>query len=132
FSEATNAVKASFKRNWRREDLTNKGRIPLYAHKCLKKIYLTLFCALLSFTIGSYFHFIWDSGGLFTVLTAAGTILLLFTTSPLAVRMKVLLLMTAAYSIGALVTKYHNGKTQKMLNIVQISIVVRNLNFHRL
>ncbi|CAN4111878.1 unnamed protein product [Withania somnifera] len=100
---------AYFKRNWERQDLTNKGKIPLYAHKCLNKMYLTLFCALLSSTIGSFDRLTWDARGLFTVLTAAGTILLLFTTSPLAVRKRVVFLMTAAYFIGAsigLFTKY--------------------------
>ncbi|KAM3357608.1 bax inhibitor 1-like [Capsicum galapagoense] len=122
-----NVVKAYFKRNWKREDLTNKGKILVDAHIRLKKIYLTLFCALLSSTIGSFFHLIWDVGGLFTVLTAAGTIFVLFTTSILLVRRRVLLLMTVAYFIGAsvgLFTRYLFGIDQGVVFSYLVSITI--------
>ncbi|KAM3266100.1 hypothetical protein T459_03240 [Capsicum annuum] len=115
FSRAMNAVKAYFKRGWRVGDLKHEGKIQPHAHKCLKKIYFTLFCALLSSTIGSFFHLIWDVGGLVTVLTTAGTILVFFTTSPLLVTRRFWLLVTAAFLFGAsvgLLTEYLFGIEQ--------------------
>nr|XP_016478224.1 PREDICTED: bax inhibitor 1-like [Nicotiana tabacum] len=143
---AMNAVKAYFKRDWERKDLTNQGEIPLYAYKCLKKsldncldknvelrkdvvipeilskifryydlVYLTLFCALLSSTVGSFFHLIWKAGGFFTVLTFAMSILFLFSTPPLLVRRRVFFLMAAAFCFGAsvgLLTEYLFGIDQ--------------------
>ncbi|KAG5627076.1 hypothetical protein H5410_012294 [Solanum commersonii] len=105
FSNMKNAVKAYFERNWNKEDMMDPDEIPPTAHKSLKKIlvgqstyrfpFLSLFfkcslafddntevCALLSSTVGSSFHYIWDVGGLFTVLIASGTIIFLFTTPP--------------------------------------------------
>ncbi|KAK4372100.1 hypothetical protein RND71_007484 [Anisodus tanguticus] len=102
-------MKAYFKRNWKREDLMNSGEITLHAHKSLKKVYLTLFCAMLSFTFGSFLHLIWEAGGLFTVLSSVAFSLWLYFTPPWRAKKRVILLMFAAYSFGAsigLFTKY--------------------------
>nr|XP_016478225.1 PREDICTED: uncharacterized protein LOC107799601 [Nicotiana tabacum] len=82
---AMNAVKAYFKRNWKKEDMMNSQEIPLHAYKCLKKVYLTLFCALLSSTVGSFLHLIWEAGGFFTVLISAASILCLYFTPAMKV-----------------------------------------------
>ncbi|CAN4111877.1 unnamed protein product [Withania somnifera] len=108
-SEMKNAVKAYFTRNWSNEDMMNPDEIPLHAHKTLKKVYLTLFCATLTATFGSYLHLIWDAGGLYTVLSSVASLLCLYFTSPWSVRKRVLLLMIAAFSLGVSVgifTKY--------------------------
>ncbi|KAJ8565554.1 hypothetical protein K7X08_008130 [Anisodus acutangulus] len=107
--KSVNAVKSYFKRNWKKEDMMNSGEIPLHAHKSLKKVYLTLFCAMLSSTFGSYLHLIWEAGGLFTVLLSVACLLWLYFTSPWRVKKRVLLLMIAAFTVGASVgifTKY--------------------------
>ncbi|XP_019256446.1 PREDICTED: bax inhibitor 1-like [Nicotiana attenuata] len=107
---AMNAVKAYFKRDWKRRDMMNSEEIPLYAYKSLKKVYLTLFCALLSSTVGSFLHLIWEAGGFFTVLISAASILSLYFTPAMKVKKRVLYLMIAAYSLGAsvgLLTEYH-------------------------
>ncbi|XP_049364494.1 bax inhibitor 1-like [Solanum verrucosum] len=73
------------------------------------KVYLTLFFAMLSFTSGSFSHWIWEAGGRFTILSSVASLLCLYFISPLGVRTRVLLLMIAAFSIGASVgifTKY--------------------------
>ncbi|KAG5627077.1 hypothetical protein H5410_012295 [Solanum commersonii] len=105
-----NAVKAYFNRNWTREDLMNTGEISEYAYTSLMTVYLTLFCAMLSFTFGSFLHLIiWEVGGLFTVLSSVASLLWLYFASPLRVRLRVSLLMYAACTLGAsfgLFTKY--------------------------
>ncbi|XP_015161268.1 bax inhibitor 1-like [Solanum tuberosum] len=71
-----NAVKAYFNRNWTREDLMNTGEISEYAYTSLTTVYLTLFCAMLSFTFGSFLQLIiWEVGGLFTVLSSVASLL---------------------------------------------------------
>ncbi|KAL3381044.1 hypothetical protein AABB24_001261 [Solanum stoloniferum] len=104
-----NAVKAYFERTWNREDMTNPDEIPLRAHESLKRVYLTLFCAMLTATFGSILHLIWEAGGQFTVLSSVASLLCLYLTSPWSVKKRVLLLMIAAFSFGASIgifTKY--------------------------
>ncbi|XP_010325286.1 bax inhibitor 1-like isoform X1 [Solanum lycopersicum] len=107
--QAMNAVRAYFVRNWTREDLMNTGEMTQHAYASLKRVYLTLFFAMWSFTFGSYLHWIWEAGGRFTVLSSVASLLCLYLTSPSSVRTRVLLLMIAAFSIGASIgifTKY--------------------------
>ncbi|XP_027768482.1 bax inhibitor 1-like [Solanum pennellii] len=105
-----NAVKAYFNRNWTREDLMNTGEVSEYAYTSLTTVYLNLFCAMLSFTFGSFLHLIiWEVGGLFTVLSSVASLLWLYFASPLRVRLRLSLLMYAACTLGAsfgLFTKY--------------------------
>ncbi|XP_019068803.1 bax inhibitor 1-like isoform X1 [Solanum lycopersicum] len=98
---AKNAVRAYFVRSWSIEDLMNNGEIPQQAYKSLKKVYLTLFFAMWSFTFGSFLHWTRGAGGQFTVLCSVASLLCLYFISPLRVRTRVLLLMIAAFSIGA-------------------------------
>ncbi|KAG5627066.1 hypothetical protein H5410_012284 [Solanum commersonii] len=98
---ALNAVRAYFVRNWTIEDLMNNGEIPQHAYTSLKRVYLTLFFAMWSFTFGSFLHWTRGAGGLFTVLSSVASLLCLYFISPLRVRTRVLLLMIAAFSIGA-------------------------------
>ncbi|XP_055817584.1 bax inhibitor 1-like [Solanum dulcamara] len=109
FSNMKNAVKAYFERNWNREDMVNPDEIPMHAHESLKKVYLTLFCAMLTATFGSFLHLIWEAGGLFTVLSSVASLLCLYLTSPWSVKTRVLMLMISTFSFGASVgifTKY--------------------------
>ncbi|MCD7446084.1 Bax inhibitor 1 [Datura stramonium] len=104
-----NAVKAYFNRNWKRTDMMNSGGFPQHAHTSLKRVYLTLFCAMLNATFGSYLHLIYEVGGLFTVLLSVASLLWLYFTSPWRERKRVSILMVAAFFIGAsvgLFTKY--------------------------
>ncbi|XP_049384730.1 bax inhibitor 1-like [Solanum stenotomum] len=99
--DAMSAVRAYFLRNWTIEDLMNNGEIPQHAYTSLKRVYLTLFFAMWSFTFGSFLHWTRGVGGLFTVLSSVASLLCLYFISPLRVRMRILLLMIAAFSIGA-------------------------------
>ncbi|XP_059311192.1 bax inhibitor 1-like [Lycium ferocissimum] len=104
-----NAMKAYFKRNWNKEDMLNSFEIPLHAHKNLTKVYLTLFCATLSATFGSFLHLIWEAGDLYTVLTSVTCSLWIYFIKPWKVKRRVFLLMIAAFSFGAslgIFTKY--------------------------
>ncbi|KAH0751283.1 hypothetical protein KY290_030515 [Solanum tuberosum] len=107
--QAMNAVRAYFVRNWTIEDLMNNGEMTQHAYASLKRVYLTLFFAMWSFTSGSFSHWIWEAGGQFTVLSSVASLLCLYLISPLRVRTRVLLLMIAAFSNGASIgifTKY--------------------------
>ncbi|XP_055817583.1 bax inhibitor 1-like [Solanum dulcamara] len=101
FSVMKNAVKAYFNRNWRRQDMMDSGKMPEQAYTSLKKVYLTFFCAMLSFTFGSFLHFIGEAGGPFTVLFSVTSLFWLYITDPWRVRKRVRLLMFAVFNLGA-------------------------------
>ncbi|KAM3357525.1 putative protein isoform X2 [Capsicum galapagoense] len=82
YSEMKIAAKAYFNRNWNREDMLNPNEIHGHAHKTLKK-------------------WIWEAGGLYTVLSTVASLLWLYLTLPWSVRKRVLLLMIAVFSFGA-------------------------------
>ncbi|XP_010325263.1 bax inhibitor 1-like isoform X1 [Solanum lycopersicum] len=104
-----NAVKAYFNRNWTREDLMNTGEVSAYAYRSLTMVYLSLFCFMLSFTLGSLLHSInREVGGLFTVLSSVASLLWLYFASSLRERLRLSLMLYAACTLGAsfcLVTK---------------------------
>ncbi|KAM3266182.1 bax inhibitor 1-like isoform X1 [Capsicum annuum] len=101
YSEMKIAAKAYFNRNWNREDMLNPNEIPGHAHKTLKKVYLPLLCTTLAATFGSFLQWIWEAGGLYTVLSTVASLLWLYLTLPWSVRKRVLLLMIAVFSFGA-------------------------------
>ncbi|KAG5627059.1 hypothetical protein H5410_012277 [Solanum commersonii] len=61
----------------------------------LFQVYLTLLCAMLSFTFGYYLHLFWEEVGPFTVLSSVASLLGLYFTLPMA--MRVLLLLCVPY-----------------------------------
>ncbi|KAF3614558.1 hypothetical protein FXO38_35594 [Capsicum annuum] len=67
YSEMKIAAKAYFNRNWNREDMLNPNEIPGHAHKTLKK-------------------WIWEAGGLYTVLSTVASLLWLYLTLPWSVK----------------------------------------------
>ncbi|KAL3381056.1 hypothetical protein AABB24_001267 [Solanum stoloniferum] len=83
--QAMNSVRAYFVRSWTREDLMNTGEMTQHAYASLKRVYLTLFFAMWSFTSGSFSHWIWEAGGLFTILSSVASLLCLYFISPLRV-----------------------------------------------
>ncbi|KAM3357604.1 bax inhibitor 1-like [Capsicum galapagoense] len=112
------AANAYFIRNWRRQDLMNSGKMLQHAYQSLKKVYLTLFCAMLAFTFGSFLHLIWEAGGPFTVCSSVASLLWLYSIPPWRVRVRVSLLMITASSFGAsvgLFTKYLFGIDQVII-----------------
>ncbi|KAF3656146.1 putative bax inhibitor 1-like [Capsicum annuum] len=117
-SVAMNAVKAYFKRSWRRRDMMTLAKIPVHYHQNLRMVYRTHFWAMLCATVGSYLHLFWEVGGLFTVLCSVASLLCLCFTSPHRVRVRVSLLMITASSFGAsvgLFTKYLFGIDQVII-----------------
>ncbi|KAH0653408.1 hypothetical protein KY290_031691 [Solanum tuberosum] len=101
-------VKSYFVRNWNRDDMMNVDEIPVEVHTSLKKVYLTLFCAMLSSTFGSYVRWISVAGGKFTVLPYVASLILIYYTPPGRVKTRVLLLMLAACLFGASVNAFTN------------------------
>ncbi|XP_047250294.1 bax inhibitor 1-like isoform X1 [Capsicum annuum] len=85
YSEMKIAAKAYFNRNWNREDMLNPNEIPGHAHKTLKKVYLPLLCTTLAATFGSFLQWIWEAGGLYTVLSTVASLLWLYLTLPWSV-----------------------------------------------
>ncbi|KAH0653348.1 hypothetical protein KY289_031026 [Solanum tuberosum] len=88
--------------------MMNIDEIPHDVHTRLKKVYLTLFCAMLSSTFGSYLQWILIAGGKFTVLSCVASLIWIYFTPPGRLKTRVLLLMLAAYSFGASISAYIN------------------------
>ncbi|KAL3363782.1 hypothetical protein AABB24_012823 [Solanum stoloniferum] len=84
-------VKSYFVRNWNRDDMMNMDEILVEVHTSLKKVYLALFCAMLSSTFGSYVRWISVAGWKFTVLSYVASLILIYYTPPGRVKMRVLL-----------------------------------------
>ncbi|KAH0650782.1 hypothetical protein KY284_030694 [Solanum tuberosum] len=62
--------------------MMNIDEIPHDVHTRLKKVYLTLFCAMLSSTFGSYLQWILIAGGKFTVLSCVASLIWIYFTPP--------------------------------------------------
>ncbi|KAL3363726.1 hypothetical protein AABB24_012783 [Solanum stoloniferum] len=105
---AINGVKSYFNRTWNFDDMMNIDEIPHEVHTRLKKVYLTLFCAMLSSAFGSYLQWISIAGGKFTVLSCVASLIWIYFTPPGRLKTRVLLLMLAAYSFGASISAYIN------------------------
>ncbi|KAF3637964.1 putative bax inhibitor 1-like [Capsicum annuum] len=93
------AANAYFIRNWRRQDLMNSGKMLQHAYQSLKKVYLTLFCAMLAFTFGSFLHLIWEAGGPFTVCSSVASLLWLYSIPPWRVKAFACLLPSLVVSL---------------------------------
>ncbi|XP_055824098.1 bax inhibitor 1-like [Solanum dulcamara] len=106
--QAINAVKWYFNRNWNIEDMMNSDEIPDEVLRTLKKVYLTLLCAMLCSTFGSFMHLISVAGGKFTVLSYVASLIWIYFTPPGRLNVRFLLLMLVAYSFGASVSAFTN------------------------
>lgn len=93
--------------NWSYDTLKNFRQISPIVQNHLKRVYLTLCCALIASAVGAYLHILWNIGGSLTTLACFGTIIWLLSIPPHEEQMRVSLLMMSAVfegvSIGPLI-----------------------------
>eukprot|EP00252_Welwitschia_mirabilis_P026105 TRINITY_DN838_c0_g1_i2.p1 TRINITY_DN838_c0_g1~~TRINITY_DN838_c0_g1_i2.p1 ORF type:complete len:251 (-),score=19.87 TRINITY_DN838_c0_g1_i2:270-1022(-) len=88
---------------WDYGSLKNFNRISPHVQNHLKRVYLTLCCALVTAAVGVYLHLLWNIGGILTAIGGIATLFWLFSIPPVpyneAKRLK--LLMACALLNGA-------------------------------
>ncbi|XP_021275791.1 bax inhibitor 1-like [Herrania umbratica] len=87
--------------NWSYDTLKNFRQISPVVQTHLKRVYLTLCCALIASAVGAYLHLLWNIGGYLTTFAGLGTIIWLLSTPPYQEQKRVSLLMTSAAFEGA-------------------------------
>ncbi|XVF51839.1 hypothetical protein PTKIN_Ptkin04bG0216500 [Pterospermum kingtungense] len=87
--------------NWSYDTLKNFLQISPIVQTHLKRVYLTLCCALIASAFGAYLHVLWNIGGYLTTFACFGTIRWLLYIPPFEERKRVSLLMMSALFEGA-------------------------------
>ncbi|XP_077244842.1 bax inhibitor 1-like [Tasmannia lanceolata] len=88
-------------RSWSSDSLKNFRQISPVVQNHLKKVYLTLCCALVASGVGVFLHILWNIGGFLTTVGCMGSIIWLLSTSPYQERKRVGLLMATSLFEGA-------------------------------
>ncbi|XP_022758219.1 bax inhibitor 1-like [Durio zibethinus] len=86
---------------WSYDNLKNFHQISPIVQTHLKKVYLTLCCALIASAFGAYLHILWNIGGCLTTFACFGTMIWLLSTPPYQEQTRVSLLLTSAVFEGA-------------------------------
>ncbi|KAG7542485.1 Bax inhibitor 1-related [Arabidopsis thaliana x Arabidopsis arenosa] len=87
---------------WSHDSLRNFHEFTPAVQNHLKRVYLTLFCALIASAFGAYFHMVWNIGGNVTTLGFTGTMIWLrFTPSHEQQSKRLFLLYLSALLKGA-------------------------------
>lgn len=92
---------SSSRNRWSYESLKNFRQISPVVQTHLKKVYLSLCCALVASAAGAYLHILWNIGGLLTTLGCVGSIAWLMSTPLYEEQKRMALLMAAALFKGA-------------------------------
>jgi FtsH-binding integral membrane protein len=92
---------SSSRNRWSYDSLKNFGHISPAVQTHLKKVYLSLCCALIASAAGAYLHLLWNIGGLLTTFACMGSMFWLLSTPPHQEQKRVALLMMAALFEGA-------------------------------
>ncbi|XWS62051.1 hypothetical protein CRYUN_Cryun07bG0177800 [Craigia yunnanensis] len=87
--------------NWSNDTLKNFRQITPNVQTHLKRVYLTLCCALIASSVGAYLHILWNIGGYLTTFACLGTIIWLLSIPPYEEQKRLSLLMTSAAFEGA-------------------------------
>ncbi|XVF52535.1 hypothetical protein PTKIN_Ptkin05aG0026200 [Pterospermum kingtungense] len=87
--------------HWNYDTLKNFRQISPIVQTHLKRVYLTLCCALVASAIGAYLHILWNIGGYLTTFACFGTMIWLLSTPPHEEQKRVSLLMASAVFEGA-------------------------------
>ncbi|XP_022718466.1 bax inhibitor 1-like [Durio zibethinus] len=87
--------------NWNYDTLKNFRQISPIVQTHLKRVYLTLCCALIASAVGTYLHILWNIGGYLTTFACFGTTIWLLSIPPNEEQKRVSLLMTSAVFEGA-------------------------------
>nr|AGN54391.1 Bax inhibitor 1 [Nicotiana benthamiana] len=96
-----NSQSASSRNRWSYDSLKNFRQISPFVQTHLKKVYLSLCCALIASAAGAYLHILWNIGGLLTTLGCVGSIVWLMATPLYEEQKRIALLMAAALFKGA-------------------------------
>ncbi|KAJ8538693.1 hypothetical protein K7X08_029989 [Anisodus acutangulus] len=92
---------SSSRNRWNYDSLKNFRQISPVVQTHLKKVYLSLCCALIASAAGAYLHILWNIGGLLTTLGCVGSIVWLMSTPLYEEQKRMALLMAAALFKGA-------------------------------
>ncbi|KAL1213967.1 Bax inhibitor 1 [Cardamine amara subsp. amara] len=88
-------------RSWSYDSLKNFRQISPSVQNHLKRVYLTLCCALVASAFGAYLHIIWNIGGLLTTIGCVGTMIWLLSCPPYEQQKRLSLLFVSAVLEGA-------------------------------
>ncbi|XWS49161.1 hypothetical protein CRYUN_Cryun13aG0140000 [Craigia yunnanensis] len=99
--DAFSSFDSQSRSNWSYDNLKNFRQISPIVQNHLKRVYLTLCCALIASAVGAYLHILWNIGGYLTTFACFGTIIWLLSIPPHEEQMRVSLLMTSAVFQGA-------------------------------
>ncbi|GLU05516.1 hypothetical protein SLE2022_226130 [Rubroshorea leprosula] len=86
---------------WSYDTLKNFREISPVVQAHLKKVYLTLCCALVASAAGAYLHILWNIGGLLTTFGCMGSVVWLSFVPPHQEQKRVALLLASAALQGA-------------------------------
>ncbi|XP_050229805.1 bax inhibitor 1-like [Mercurialis annua] len=92
---------SSSRNQWSYDSLKNFRQISPLVQTHLKKVYLTLCCALVASAAGAYLHILWNIGGLLTTFASIGCMVWLLSLPPYQEQKRMSLLMGAALFEGA-------------------------------
>ncbi|KAJ0242660.1 Bax inhibitor 1 [Hirschfeldia incana] len=92
-------------RSWRYDSLKNLRQISPAVQNHLKRVYLTLCCALIASAFGAYLHVLWNIGGILTTIGCFGSMIWLLSSPPYEQRLSLLLLSAVleGASVGPLI-----------------------------
>ncbi|KAF3565296.1 hypothetical protein DY000_02013700 [Brassica cretica] len=88
-------------RSWSYESLKNLHQISPTVQNHLKRVYLTLCCALVASAFGAYLHVLWNMGGILTTIACCGTMIWLLSCPPYEQQKRLSLLFLSAVLEGA-------------------------------
>ncbi|CAL9241512.1 unnamed protein product [Arabidopsis halleri] len=88
-------------RSWNYDSLKNFRQISPAVQNHLKRVYLTLCCALVASAFGAYLHVLWNIGGILTTIGCVGTMIWLLSCPPYEQQKRLSLLFVSAVLEGA-------------------------------
>ncbi|XP_013616139.1 PREDICTED: bax inhibitor 1-like [Brassica oleracea var. oleracea] len=88
-------------RSWSYDSLKNLRQISPSVQNHLKRVYLTLCCALVASAFGAYLHVLWNIGGILTTIGCFGSMIWLLSCPPYEQQKRLSLLFLSAVLEGA-------------------------------
>ncbi|KAJ4888595.1 Bax inhibitor 1 [Raphanus sativus] len=88
-------------RSWSYDSLKNLRQISPAVQNHLKRVYLTLCCALVASAFGAYLHVLWNIGGILTTIGCVGSMIWLLSCPPYQQQKRLSLLFISAVLEGA-------------------------------
>lgn len=101
FTSFFDSQSSSSRNRWNYDSLKNFRQISPVVQNHIKRVYLTLCCAIAASAVGAFLHVLWNIGGFLTTLACFGTIIWLLSTPPFEEQKRLSLLMASALFQGA-------------------------------